>query len=73
MGSCVLETVMSGSPQKTNSHAGEGETVNGACPIKSPFTAVNGAEGINGQKMVEAHHAEYLSHDTSGREGKPLS
>ena len=67
------DTIMSGCPQKTNLHAGKAETVNGARPIKSPFTAVNGVEGNNGQKEEEAHHAANLRHDTSESEGKPLS
>lgn len=44
-------------------------TVNEACPIKSPFTAVNGVEGSSGQKE-EARHA---SHDASEPEGDSLS
>ena len=73
MGPCMLESLMSGSPQKTKPHAGEAETVNRACPIKSPFTAVSGVEGKNGQKKEGAHHARSLSHDTSDPEGNPLS
>ena len=73
MGSCLLKTLMSESPQKEDLHAGEAKTVNGACPLTSPFTAVNGVEGSNGQKGEEAHHAGNLSHDTSESEGKPVS
>ena len=60
---------MTWSPQKTTLPAGEATTVNGACPIKSPFTAVQGLDGTNGQ-TEEAHHA---SHDASEPEGDPLN
>ena len=72
MGSCGVETPMSGSPQKTYPHAGEAKTVNGACPLTSPFTAVSGVEGINGQKKEVAQDAGNLRHDTSDSEGSPL-
>ncbi len=73
MGSCLVETLLSGGPQNTYPHAGEAKTVNGACPLTSPFTAVSGVEGINGQKKEEAQGAGNLRHDTSDSEGSPPS
>ena len=70
-GLLCAETLMSGSPQETNVHAGEAKSLDGACPIKSPFTAVNGVEGMDGLKE-EAHHAEPFSHDASQSEGTLL-